>query len=237
LLVHSSEVRIPAEPGNRQPGFAPPRGPGYSEKIMVSDASVRFFERQFQQQVRQHDLRLNPFEAAALPLLHGRVLDFGCGLGNLAVAAARQGCTVVALDASHTAIEHLREVATLSGLPIEAAQADLRGYRLQEPFDAVACIGLLMFFDCDTALAALRELQEHVRPGGVAVVNWLEQGTTYLDMFDPRDHCLFPRDELRRRFAGWEILHLAHEDLPAPGGRVKAFATVHARRPALRLAA
>ena len=67
--------------------------------------SIRFFEAQFERQVREEDLRLNPFEEAALPRLRGRILDYGCGLGNLAMAAARNGCSVVALDGSRTAID------------------------------------------------------------------------------------------------------------------------------------
>lgn len=199
---------------------------------MNSDSSIRFFDAQFQRQVREADLQLNPFELQALPYLHGRVLDYGCGLGNLAVAAARRGCTVVALDASPTAIEHLRQVARTESLPIASAEADLRGYELREDFDAVVCIGLLMFFDCPTAFAQLANLQAHVAPGGVAAVNVLVEGTTYLDMFDPSGHCLFARDELPRRFAGWEILRCVCEDFPAPGEQVKSFVTVVARKPA-----
>lgn len=120
---------------------------------MVSDASIRFFEAQFEQQLREADLRLNPFEQAALPYLHGRVLEYGCGLGNLAVAAACRGCSVLALDASHAAIEHLGQVARNSSLNIEAGEADLRTYELRGEFDSVVAIGLLMFFDCPTAFA------------------------------------------------------------------------------------
>lgn len=198
---------------------------------MTPDASVRFFDAQFQQQVRAADLSLNPFERQALPYLRGSVLDFGCGLGNLSVAAARRGCSVVALDASRTAIDHLREVARAESLPIAAAEADLRSYEVRDDFDAVACIGLLMFFDCPTALAQLQQLQSHVRPGGVAVVNVLVEGTTYLGMFDPSEHCLFARDEMQRRFAGWEILHAEHQDFAAADATVKSFVTVIARKP------
>ena len=198
---------------------------------MVSDSSIRFFDAQFQRQVRDADLRLNPFEEAAIPYLHGRVLDYGCGLGNLSVAAAHQGCSVVALDASHTAIEHLRRVAQAESLSIQAVEADLRIYELREEFDTVVSIGLLMFFDCATAFAQLSNMQAHVRPGGVALINVLVEGTTYLDMFDPSSHCLFSREEMHIRFAGWEILHFEHQDFPAPREQVKSFVTVVARRP------
>jgi tellurite methyltransferase len=204
---------------------------------MGSDASIRFFETQFQRQVREAELALNPFEQQALPYLHGTVLDYGCGLGNLALAAARRGCSVVALDASRAAIEHLRQVAQAESLPITAAEADLRRYELRDEYDAVSCIGLLMFFDCPTAFAQLQQLQSHVRPGGVAVVNVLVEGTTYLDMFDPSGHCLFARDEMLGRFAGWEILRSEYQDYPAANDTTKSFVTVIARKPALRAAA
>jgi tellurite methyltransferase len=201
---------------------------------MASDASIRFFDTQFQRQVRDGDLALNPFEQQALPFLSGRVLDYGCGLGNLAVAAARRGCSVDALDASRTAIEHLRHVARAESLPIRAAEADLRTHELREDYDAIVCIGLLMFFDCPTAFAQLHMLQSHVRPGGVAVVNVLVEGTTFLDMFDPAGHCLFARGEMPERFAEWEILRCAHEDFPAANERIKSFVTMVARKPRLR---
>lgn len=99
---------------------------------MDSDANIRFFDTRFRRQVRESDLKLNPFEQEALPYLHGRVLDYGCGLGNLAVAAAKRGCSIVALDASRTAMEHVRQVARADSLPIHAAEADLRKYELRE---------------------------------------------------------------------------------------------------------
>ena len=204
---------------------------------MNPDVSVRFFDAQFQRQVRESDLSLNPFEQQALPFLRGAVLDYGCGLGNLSLAAARQGCSVVALDASHTAIEHLRQVAQADSLPIVAAEADLRTYEIRDDFDAVVCIGLLMFFDCPTAFAQLQQLQAHVRPGGVVVVNVLAQGTSYLGMFDPSSYCLFARDELHLRFAGWEILRSEYQDFPAANETTKSFVTVIARKPAARAAA
>lgn len=199
---------------------------------MTSDHSVRFFDAQFRNQAREGDFRLNPFEVAALPHLHGRVLDYGCGLGNLAFEAARQGCSVVALDASPAAIEHIRHRVAQERLPIWAEEADLRNYRIREDFDAVVSIGLLMFFDCPTAFKALENLQAHVRPGGIAIVNVLVEGTTFLDFFDAKDHCLFGREELEKRFAGWEILRSEFSNFDAPAGRTKAFATVIARKPA-----
>ena len=201
---------------------------------MNSNHSVQFFDTQFQQQARKGDLELNPFELAAMPYLHGRVLDYGCGMGNLAFAAAKRGCSVLALDASPAAITYIQQRAVAEALPVQAALADLRDYELDEDFDVVVSIGLLMFFDCPTAFRALTHLQARVREDGVAVINVLVEGTTYLDMFDAKSYCLFARSEMESRFAGWRILHSEFRDFEAPGGRNKAFATVIAQKPRSR---
>lgn len=198
---------------------------------MNTNASVLFFDEQFQRQLAAADSALNPFEVAALPYLSGEVLDYGCGLGNLALEAARRGCMVTALDGSHAAISHIEAVAQDAHLPIEAAEADLREYQIAKDYDAIVCIGLLMFFDCPTAYRKLDEIQARVRQGGIAVVNVLTEGTDFTDMFSPEGHCLFKVHELAQRFAGWEVLMNRSETFPAPGNRQKVFTTAIARKP------
>lgn len=193
--------------------------------------SIEFFETQFRKQVANTDLALNPFEIAALPYLHGHVLDFGCGLGNLSVAAARQGCAVTAIDAAPTAIRHLASRSARESLGITALIADLRGYKFTDDFDVIVAIGLLMFFGPEAARRQLTELKAHVRPGGVAIINVLIEGTTFLEMFDPVEHYLFHRDELREAFTGWEIESESLQDFPAPDSTLKSFVTIIARKP------
>lgn len=197
----------------------------------ATNRSIAFFDRQFRQQAGAGDFKLNPFELATLPHLSGRVLDFGCGLGNLALAAAERGCSVRALDASPAAIDFLRGRAAAAKLPVVAIEADLRDYRIDGDFDCVVSIGLLMFFDCATSLRTVSMLQERVRPGGIAAINTLIEGTTYFDIFQPGSYCLLPRDELRQRFAGWNILHAEFRDFEAPGQTIKSFVTIIAQKP------
>ena len=194
--------------------------------------SISFFDQQFSQGATPQALALNPFERLALPYLQGEVLDFGSGMGNLAFAAARQGCRVTALDASRAAVAHMQQRAVAEALPVRAELADLRQYRIDADYDGIVSIGLLMFFDCPTARKVLGELQRQVRPGGYAAVNVLIEGTTYMDMFEPAEHCLFTATELQQHFAGWNIVQNEVSEFEAPGNTVKRFATVIARKPA-----
>ena len=198
---------------------------------MSTNKSIDFFDRQFRQQPPETALQLNPFELAILPYLDGTVLDFGSGMGNLAFAAAARGCSVTALDASPAAIDHIARRATAEGLPVSAQLADLRDHHIADDYDRIVSIGLLMFFDGPTALRVLSQLQDRVRPGGIAAINVMIEGSTYVDMFDPSSHCLFAPDELELRFAEWEVLHSKLQCFDAPMGTLKRFTTIVARKP------
>jgi tellurite methyltransferase len=197
---------------------------------VIANRSVEFFDAQFRRQAEQGEAALNPFEAAVLPHLAGRVLDMGCGLGNLALAAARRGCEVLAVDASPSGIECLAARAAAAGTPVQAIVADAREFEPGRRFDAVISVGLLMFFDCGTARALLTRWQSWVRPRGTMAVNVLVEGTTFLDMFDPAGHCLWKPGELEAAFAEWDLVSVSDDEYPAPHGSLKRFRTLIARK-------
>ena len=65
----------------------------------------------------------------------GRVLDATCGVGGLAIALARQGCRVVAVDTSAERIAMARHNASLYGVPLDLRVMDAR--EVEGPFDHV----------------------------------------------------------------------------------------------------
>jgi tellurite methyltransferase len=197
---------------------------------VTRNKSVEFFDAQFQQQIRRQDYALNPFETLALDHLTGTVLDLGSGLGNLSLEAGRRGHRVVAVDASSAAVARINTDAQREALPVRAIQADIGRWIIDQPYDTIVAIGLLMFFRREVAFEVLHAIQEQVNPGGRAIVNVLIEGTTYMGMFDADNYYLFPRDRLEEEFSGWRILSARHETFPAPEGRRKEFSTVIAEK-------
>ncbi len=193
--------------------------------------SIKFFDTQFQGQVNKGDFSLNPFEKLALPFLKDKILDLGCGLGNLAIEAARRGCTVLALDASKTAIERIHNVAAAENLAIKAELADLSTYRISENYDVIVSIGLLMFMEKSKAYEMLNNIKLHVGPGGYAIINVLIDTTTYLDMFDAEKYYLFAKKELQQQFEGWNIVQERYDSFEAPNKTLKEFVTIVAYKP------
>lgn len=198
---------------------------------MAANRTVEFFEAVFQQRAGARDEPLSSFQELALPYLSGQVLDLACGLGNLSLAAARRGCQVTAVDSSPTAIAHLASAAREEGLPVTAVRADLEEYEIPGQFDAVAAIGILMFFSREVALALLERTKRAVRPGGCAAITVLLEGTTFMRPFDPDRHYLFAPGEVERALAGWELLATRAGEGPEAGGTVRRFETVVARKP------
>jgi SAM-dependent methyltransferase len=105
-----------------------------------------------------------------------RVLDVASGTGNAAIAAARRGCVVYAVDDLEALLEHGRERAAAAGLQVTFTQ----GHAMQLPyadasFDAVlSCMGVMF---APHHRRAAGELVRVCRPGGtIALANWTPAG-------------------------------------------------------------
>ena len=98
-----------------------------------------------------------------------RVLDIGCGPGDVSFLAARLvGPTgsVLGVDAAPEMIELARARAAEQGLPtVHFIQAAIDAIDLDEPVDAI--VGRLILMHLPDPAATLRQLSSFVRPGGV----------------------------------------------------------------------
>ncbi|MBN8994039.1 MAG: class I SAM-dependent methyltransferase [Rhizobiales bacterium] len=98
-----------------------------------------------------------------------RILDIGCGAGDVSMIAARlvgSSGEVVGIDRAGEALESARRRAAGAGydwLRFEAA--DLHAFRSDRPFDAV--IGRFILMYLTDAPGSIRELIGRLKPGGI----------------------------------------------------------------------
>lgn len=105
-----------------------------------------------------------------------RLLDVGCGAGQLALIAARQGIQVTGCDIATNWLEQARVRAHQEGLDIAFDEGDAEDlpYATGE-FDAVISLIGAMFAPRPELVAA--ELTRVCRPGGlIAMANWTPSG-------------------------------------------------------------
>lgn len=105
-----------------------------------------------------------------------RVLDVAAGNGNVAVAAARKGASVVASDITPELVVQGRERTEVEGLDVEWREADAEDLPFEdESFDVVTSAFGAMFAPRAEQTAA--ELIRVTKPGGkVALTAWTPDG-------------------------------------------------------------
>jgi 2-polyprenyl-3-methyl-5-hydroxy-6-metoxy-1,4-benzoquinol methylase len=105
-----------------------------------------------------------------------RLLDVGCGAGQLALIAARSGAQVTGCDIATNWIEQARARAAAEGLEIAFEEGDAESLPYHDAqFDAVVSLVGAMFAPRPDLVAA--ELTRVCRPGGmIAMANWTPGG-------------------------------------------------------------
>ncbi|MDI3315101.1 MAG: class I SAM-dependent methyltransferase [Mycobacterium sp.] len=171
-------------------------------------------------------------------LVHGDVLDIGCGFGDNAIYLAQRGFNVTGLDISPTALVTAERRARDAGVSVRFAVADatkLDGYTAA--FDTVVDSGMFHTLDDDGKRRYAAAVHRATRDGATLLMS------CFCDANPPDDQ--WPRPVVSERTlravlgeAGWDIVSLQPATVrrEQDGGAVEmAFWLVRAqRRPVAR---
>ena len=122
-------------------------------------------------------------EPGAIEILNGwkivpglRLLDVGCGSGQLVIPAARAGISATGIDIAPNLIQHARERAKKEGITAQFDEGDAEQLPYaDESFDVVVSLIGAMFAPRPEKVAA--ELARVCRPGGrLYMANWTPSG-------------------------------------------------------------
>ncbi|WP_433461290.1 HemK2/MTQ2 family protein methyltransferase [Spirillospora sp. CA-128828] len=100
-----------------------------------------------------------------------RVLELGTGTGAVALAAARAGCDVVAVDVSAQAVLAARVNARMRGLPLRVLRGDLFAPVAGEVFDVIVANPPYVAGDADPAAVRGRARAFEAGPEGRALLD------------------------------------------------------------------
>lgn len=122
-----------------------------------------------------------------------RVLDIMCGYGRHAIELARRGVMVTAIDNAKDYIAEIETTKNQEVLPLTPVAADVTGVALQDEFDAALCMGnSFAFFTEAEALSVLQNLSDHLKKGGIFIINTWMIAEIAIRHFKERDFSVFP---------------------------------------------
>jgi SAM-dependent methyltransferase len=134
----------------------------------------------------------------------GTVLDLCCGPGRHAVALAKRGFAVTAVDRTAFLLDHARARAMHANLSVELVLEDMRRFSRPASFDLIINFFTSFGYFDDQAddLQVLELVRENLRPNGVFVLEMVSkerlarvfQATTSREL--PNGHVLFERHEI-----------------------------------------
>jgi SAM-dependent methyltransferase len=103
----------------------------------------------------------------------GAVLDLACGPGRHAVALARQGIKVTAVDLTEFLLCKARERASQAGVEVEFVREDMRRFVRPGAFDvALSMFSSFGYFgDRREDLLVLQNLRESLKSGGACLID------------------------------------------------------------------
>src|SRR5262245_47374106 len=101
------------------------------------------------------------------------MLEYGCGLGRLAIPLSRRPGSVTAIDRSPSMLEAARREAERRGAGHIAFEAPGAFRANSRNFDLIVCYHVLQRLPRPESLSLVQELAARLSPGGVGVFQWL----------------------------------------------------------------
>ena len=101
-----------------------------------------------------------------------KVLDLMCGYGRHAIALARKGISVTAVDNLDDYINEINRVAKKENLLLNPVKSAIMDYKTDDKFDLVLCMGnSLNFFNADDTLQILSDIFSYLKSGKHLLIN------------------------------------------------------------------
>jgi len=101
-----------------------------------------------------------------------KVLDLMCGYGRHAIALAKKGISVTAVDNLDDYIKEIKQTAENENLPINAIKSGVLEYKTDDKFDLVLCMGnSLNFFNPDDTSLILSKIFSYLKSNGHLLIN------------------------------------------------------------------
>jgi len=95
-----------------------------------------------------------------------RMIDLMCGYGRHALAIAKKGILVTAVDNLKEYVEEIKSIAQKENLPVECLEEDVLKLELDGEYHAAICMGnSICFFDTGDVLKIFLEVSKHLKTG------------------------------------------------------------------------
>ncbi|MDQ7010959.1 MAG: nitroreductase family protein [Mariprofundaceae bacterium] len=186
--------------------WTPPEAPGWQARYEETPAEkLPWFHPE-----------LDPDFAAALERLDiksGPAFDIGCGPGTQAIALARLGFEVTAVDVAGAAIEGAEKRAAEAGVTIDFTAGDILSMDIDRRFDLVLDRGVLhCFADEERRRKYIARIRHWLKPGGILLLKCFSHEETR----EEGPPCRFSPDDIRTMFReGFTIVELKPTVFPA----------------------
>jgi len=139
-------------------------------QTFFTDPVMRFWEAAVPQAATDREVVFILRHIVARP--PASILDVPCGCGRHALALAKAGFTVTAMDLSVAALRRAVELGEACGAQVRFVRSDMLALQVDAPCDALVCLGnSLGYFEAARTQKLLRKFACALRAGGRLILD------------------------------------------------------------------